>query len=122
MRYNVAREGVLTHLGTVFQPGSIQWDEDQEYIVTWTNRFDNPEMIMGRAKDIQRQEDGWITADITWIDENIQALVDGVNRDYHLTIWANQVGSKMEYGKKIVSTCTVKAFFVSPDDKSPWHE
>jgi hypothetical protein len=39
-----------------------------------------------------------------------------------LTIYANQVGAKQEGDKKIVSTCALKALYVTPDQKSPWDE
>jgi hypothetical protein len=122
MRYNIAREGVLTHLGTLFEPDSIKWDEGQEFIITWSANWTNPEMIMGNAKDLQRDEDGWISADVTWIKDNIEPLIGDVNKTIWLTIYANQVGAKQEGDKKIVSSCALKALYVTPDQKSPWDE
>lgn len=122
MRYRIAREGVHTILGTFFEENSIKWDDDKEYVVTWSNNFSNPEMVMGKATRLQYDEDGWITADIEW-NENATTLAAMVNKDFFLTIYGNQVEeTKGAKGTRLVHSVTLKAIYCAIDQNNPWDE
>lgn len=62
-RVQIAVEGNDTKEWYILEPGSLKWNEGEEYPIIDQFRFDDIQCDLGQARDIQR-EDGRITAEI----------------------------------------------------------
>lgn len=69
-RHNLMLEGPDAHPTRYFHSGSVKW-ENKDYGVTLVNK---PELV-GRASDFQRDEEGWISAEIEWLDPRFEDLL-----------------------------------------------
>lgn len=134
MRYRFAREGILTPIGKhFFEPESIKWDSDRRIPVTWSNNFSDPEALMGYATDIQREDDGWLTAEIEWTEKGRQ-VEDFVNKDFFLTVYLNHLEetdtSSQDDGQRTIHSGNLKGIFAAvggahvtgpwEPEKDPW--
>jgi hypothetical protein len=128
MRYRFAREGIDTIIGHHFSPGAIKF-EDREYPVTWSNSF-MAEDLIGAAKDLRREDDGTLTAEIHWYSgrgEQAGEIVDNSKYGW-LTIYGNEVVKKGDYplgpGRPQIeiNSLTLKCLFVCYGLEDPWTE
>jgi len=89
MRHVVAYEGVDHGFGYILAPGSLKFPEG-DVPVTWNFNHNDAEAVWGKASDFRREEDGSITAEITFNDEardKALAIADVVGA----TFWATEV-------------------------------
>lgn len=84
VRKIVALEGKSDGHGLFIEKGALDFS-DQKYPLTWMG--DYQKLPIGVATDFRREEDGYITAEITFYDESTAELSDDV--DY--SVYANQV-------------------------------
>lgn len=73
MRYDLIQEGVRDeHTGILFLPGSLKWVTEKHVPVSYSYNWDR---VIGKANDLQREDNGMITAEIVW-DERYQKEID----------------------------------------------
>jgi len=117
VRHIIAFEGRETVPGQFLEHGSLKWDEDTKLIVVWQANFDDPRNIIGTGTDIQRDENGVLTAEIEWNDpEKMEQLA----KDVAVTIWANEVNADRdkETDNITVHSAKIKALLTTPS--VPW--
>jgi hypothetical protein len=115
MRVIVAFEGENTVPKQVLEHGSVRWAEDKPIPVTdWEN---NTQKITGTAKDFQRDENGCVTAEVEFTDENVKTLIDA--GEIALTVYGNQVDdSRRDDGTRVVHSFQLLALY--PTLGVPW--
>lgn len=92
MRRIITWEGVYTIPQTFIEKGALTWDNEPLPVTA-----QNGTEILGRATDLRREEDGTITAELTFLDETenqkaAQSLLE--NGDLSTTIFAKPVTEK----------------------------
>lgn len=90
MRYRFAREGIQTKSGHFLEPEALVWEE-KPILVVWGNDFSWPDNILGKATDLRREEDGWLTAEIEWTTEKGKQAEKLIDRDIFLTVYCNKI-------------------------------
>jgi hypothetical protein len=66
------QEGEPSDAGRIIEPGAITWPE------TIPVTLQNSDVVIGHAKNIRRQDDGWIVADFTF-DTDDDVDLEGVS-------------------------------------------
>ena len=95
MRKIICYEGkTYPHLLHTLAPGSVKWEEDKELPVTFNF---NHEKVYAKASDFRREEDGAITAEITFVDHVPEAERKLLVDECSATIYANGVVSKYDF-------------------------
>lgn len=126
MRYRFAREGVKT-IGSkaFFEPESIKWVPDKSIPVTYENNFSDPGAIMGKASDLRREDDGWLTAEIEW-NEKGEAISEEIGKTLWMTVMVNHILESLERTIenaewRIVKACDLRVIYASSLE-DPWVE
>lgn len=122
MRYRFAREGITTVLDVHFEPGSLRWEEDK-IPVTWQAGMQIGDLL-GTASDLQREDDGWLTAEFTWNDNEKSVNLDAIlDKDVFMTVFCNEI---VEQDRRIsgrvrrVSSARLRHIFATIGN--PWIE
>lgn len=113
MRVIIAFEGKHTVPGQFLEKDSIKWGDGPFPITGLEN---NMEKLTGWAKDIQRDEDGCLTADIYNVDENLLALLE--HGDVAMTIYCRGVGDTYQDQVRTVHSAELKGLY--PTMCVPW--
>lgn len=126
MRHKFAHEGIDTIIGQRWELGSIKFEEDAEYFVTWDNNF-SVENIIGKASDIRREDDGTLTAEIDWAEtEKAEQSLDLLDKQVFLTVYVNQAvfnRDRDDHGQIVVTSGQLRALFVTMSSgEDPWTE
>lgn len=117
-RHRFALEGVETPLKRTIEVDAIKILDD-EIPVVWNADLSDLDKLMGAATDFQREDDGWISAEIDW-NPDYQSLIDhDLAKSFFLTIWANEVESRKTGGLEIVTSCRLRMIYATVG-KSPW--
>lgn len=125
MRYRFAREGTKTvGSNAYFEPESLKWDPSKPVIVNFTNDF-QADNVIGKATDIQREDDGWLTAEIEWNDKGDQVALN-LDKNMWLTIYINHILESDQTsldgsGWRMVKSGDLKAIYATTDS-DPWEE
>lgn len=109
MRVQICQEGEESYKinGQVIDIGAIKW-EDTPYAITWEAMWD-AEHLLGKATDIQRDENGLLTAEI-----DMESLTDNGRRvwaDVGTTIYANKLVTQRIDGIMHVTSCQLRALY-----------
>lgn len=126
MRYRFAREGVKT-VGSIafFSTESIKWDTNRAIIVNYENDFTDPDNIVGKATDLRREDDGWLTAEIEWNDGG-EAIKDDIDVSAWLTV---NVANLFETEERtieneewlVINSCELRIIYATAGG-DPWVE
>lgn len=115
-RVQIAVEGDETTEWYVLEPGALKWNEGEDYPITESFQFDKP--TLGTARDIRREEDGIITAEvpdelIIRIPKEIENGPEGGMPLVHFGTYSTKVTitniDDESDEKKRVSDCTLRA-------------
>lgn len=130
MRYRFARENIDTIIGYHYNEGALKFEEGKTYPVYWENDFSATGNLIGQASVIKREDDGWLLAEIAWVNEKgeqaAQLVADGQG---FVTIYGNEVVKQGSYpasqgntAQFEVQSVTLKALYVCYDATDPWTE
>lgn len=127
MRYRFAREGVKT-IGSqaFFEPESIKWDPEKVFKVNFENDFSNLDRVIGEATDLRREDDGWLTVEITWNAKG-RSIEEDINKNVWLTVMVNHlvVGPEertIENAEwRVIKTCDLRVIYATKSE-NPWLE
>ena len=110
VRKVISWEGEEKIPGIVLEIGALKWDENKQYPVT---RGDQLRLPIGRARNIRREENGAITAEIH-LHEDFRSVLDNVS----VTIYGNELVQKFvgEGGalRRVSSVTLREVFLISP--------
>lgn len=116
MRHVIAYEGVDHGFGYILAPGALKFPEGPVPL-TWNFDHSNPASVWGHADDFRREEDGSITAEITFVDD-VTEKIDKICGDVGATFWANKIHRNIKTDPTTVVTGHIKAAYLSPS--VPW--
>lgn len=110
-RHKLVQEGPDVHPSKYFYANSVHWKESQPYAII---SFTTPEIMLGHAVDFQRDEEGWISADMKWD----RPEYDEMSWDYgvHLDPTGYFYGRKQRLH---VTECWVTCILVAPNPGFP---
>ena len=114
-RYRFAREGHDNVLKNFFIPGSIKFREDAHFHVSLNNVFDK---VVGKASGLRREDDGWLTAEVEWVEDKEAYPNLLSNGELFLTIFGNELLIKQEGGTLTVESINLRSLFLTSED--PW--
>lgn len=104
--------------GQILLPGSLKW-EDREYPITSTNaEINTAGAVIGKARDIRRDPDGRITAELEIFDVKRHQVLEEVG--WAPTIYGSSLEAKREDGVMFVSSLVLRSIFYARD--LPWFE
>lgn len=118
VRYKFAREGIVSPIGYLFEKGSIKWTSEPIPVVITAAVSSS---LIGKALDIRRDDDGWLSADIEWSSSD-ETLIESINRENFLTIFGNKlemVDDPNIPSVKRIKTITLRELFLT-DDLDVW--
>jgi hypothetical protein len=105
--------------GRIIEKGALGWPEDKKLPLCWSFNHDI-EHVLGNASDLRREEDGRITAELTFNDseagQNAKAVLE--HGDASATIYANQLVEDRK--SKRVSAATIRSVEVVVGGLVPW--
>lgn len=108
MRQKIAHEGAEYVRGQVVEHGAFVWEEDIDLPVIFSNEWPGMEQMVGWASDIRREEDGVITAEISWIDQTYEGT----------TVFCLDAMITHEDDLMVVRHARITRVFIAPD--VPW--
>lgn len=110
-RHKLMQEGPDAHPSRHFHTDSVKWERSAIFPVTHAYKVTE---LMGSATDFQRDEDGWISAEITWVESDYEDL------DWDFGVYVDPL--QYYYGRKQrlhITECQVNLVMVSPSPGFP---
>jgi len=109
-RVTICREGQDPGFPQILEPGAVKFDPEKEYFVSMHNLFHDPDMVVGKAREVRREDDGTITAEVGDLEIPI---------GYGVTIYGRKVVSRMDENDVVrVESCELMSLFL--DDSVNW--
>lgn len=121
MRKIISWEGAEKVPNIVFEPGALQWDEGQIPVI-WSFIHNDPKMLLGHARDLRREADGSVTAEIVFDDteQGGHAKTVAGHGDVAFTTWSDEVISKQDQGKKLVHSAKIRSISAVLSETVGW--
>lgn len=120
MRKIIAWEGREMVPGVIIEVGALTWSEPLPIVWSFQHDLSN---LLGTARDLRREEDGSITAELDIRDDteqqrSVKTLLE--NRDVSTTIFANELTERIENGKRLVFAGAIREVSVVLPDTVGW--
>jgi hypothetical protein len=103
-RQIICYEGVEKVSGQLIEVGALKWEEGKDYPVVWAFNFAGPPI--GNARDIRREEDGSVTADVDIHDERMTQ--NDLLQDFAVTISGSNTEVKIDQERNLNTFSSVK--------------
>lgn len=114
MREVIAYEDVYHPALSFLKYGSIKWAGEYPIPITAWESYTHK--LLGEASDIRRGDDGEITAEIQWFDEDYKTAVeDGLMA---LTLWCNDLDAEHIENTMVVQSAMLRKIY--PTIGVPW--
>lgn len=112
MRIKVFQEGVRLSHGRTIQHGALRSNDRQIFV--FLNGDHNS--VIGFAENLQRDDDGWVSYDITFRQDFLERFKRTSNKItdwFDFSAWASEC-SKLEDGEELITSGVIKAIYAIP--------
>ena len=117
MRKRICYEDALVFGDQFLIEGSVNWDEDAQLPLVWDFGVDT-KSLLGHATDLRREEDGAITAELTFQDPKNEALAEA--EDLSATFFADEVGQETHDGVQVFYRLRLRKIAIVPARSALW--
>lgn len=121
MRKIISWEGAEKVPHVIFEKDALTWG-DEPLPLVWNFQHNDVKALLGNASDLRREEDGSITAELTFNDteQGNQAQSLAEHGDIAFTTWSNDLIFRRDKAMKVVSNARIRSVSAVLTDQVGW--